>query len=118
MEMNRFTEKLKYEEIVRAEDMGKYIGNYKWQINILSYALRHKDKVESIISCAQVFHNSDMVAHFVVKLKNGKYIDPTYGSVSSVMYNYLIPIQSYKVDTFMPNREPGNLQEYMRGLLP
>lgn len=109
---------LQHKEIIKCIPKGKYIGNYKCHVNCLSYALRHPTKVKSIVGVAQVFSNNTCVAHFVLEMIDGTYYDPTYGNMSGILDSYCIPIEYYKVETFKPNRELENLQNYINSLNP
>ena len=109
-------EQLKHKEIIKCTPRGKYIGNYKCHVNCLSYALRHPDKVKSIVGVLQVFNDSEGVAHFVLEMVDGTYYDPTYGNMSGIMDSYCIPIEYYKVDSFKPVRELQNLKDYLFSL--
>ena len=109
-------EQLKHKEIIKCTPKGKYIGNYKCHINCLSYALRHPDKVKSIVGVLQVFNDSEGVAHFVLEMVDGTYYDPTYGNMSGIMDSYCIPIEYYKVESFVPARELQNLKDYLFSL--
>ena len=109
-------EQLKHKEIIKCTPRGKYIGNYKCHVNCLSYALRHPDKVKSIVGVLQVFHDSEGVAHFVLEMIDGTYYDPTYGNMSGILDSYCIPIEYYKVESFKPDRELQNLKDYLFSL--
>ena len=109
-------EQLKHKEIIKCTPKGKYIGNYKCHVNCLSYALRHPDKVKSIVGVLQVFYDSEGVAHFVLEMVDGTYHDPTYGNMSGIMDSYCIPIEYYKVESFKPVRELQNLKDYLFSL--
>ena len=109
-------EQLKHKEIIKCTPKGKYIGNYRCHINCLSYALRHPDKVKSIVGVLQVFNDSEGVAHFVLEMVDGTYYDPTYGNMSGIMDSYCIPIEYYKVESFIPARELQNLKDYLFSL--
>ena len=109
-------EQLKHKEIIKCTPRGKYIGNYKCHVNCLSYALRHPDKVKSIVGVLQVFNDSEGVAHFVLEMVDGTYYDPTYGNMSGIMDSYCIPIEYYKVDSFNPARKLQNLKNYLFSL--
>ena len=109
-------EQLKHKEIIKCTPRGKYIGNYKCHINCLSYSLRHPDKVKSIVGVLQVFNDSEGVAHFVLEMVDGTYYDPTYGNMSGIMDSYCIPIEYYKVESFIPARELQNLKNYLFSL--
>ena len=109
-------EQLKHKEIIKCTPKGKYIGNYKCHVNCLSYALRHPDKVKSIVGVLQVFNDSEGVAHFVLEMVDGTYYDPTYRNMSGIMDSYCIPIEYYKVESFKPNRELQNLKDYLFSL--
>ena len=109
-------DQLKHKEIIKCIPKGKYIGNYKCHVNCLSYALRHPDKVKSIVGVLQVFNDSEAVAHFLLEMLDGTYYDPTYGNMSGILYSYCIPIEYYKIDSFSPNRELQNLKDYLFSL--
>ena len=109
-------EPLKHREIIKCTPKGKYLGNYKCHVNCLSYALRHPDKVKSIVGVLQVFNNSEGVAHFVLEMVDGTYYDPTYGNMSGIMDSYCIPIEYYKVESFIPARELQYLKDYLFSL--
>ena len=109
-------EPLKHREIIKCTPKGKYLGNYKCHVNCLSYALRHPDKVKSIVGVLQVFNDSEGVAHFVLEMVDGTYYDPTYGNMSGIMDSYCIPIEYYKVESFVPARELQNLKDYLFSL--
>lgn len=109
---------LQHKEIIKCVPKGKYIGNDRCHVNCLSYALRHPTKVKSIVGVAQVFSDNECIAHFVLEMIDGTYYDPTYGNMSGIMYSYCIPIEYYKIDSFKPNRELGNLQNYINSLNP
>ena len=109
-------DQLKHKEIIKCIPKGKYIGNYKCHVNCLSYALRHPDKVKSIVGVLQVFNDSEAVAHFLLEMLDGTYYDPTYGNMSGILDSYCIPIEYYKIDSFRPNRELQNLKDYLFSL--
>ena len=109
-------EQLKHKEIIKCTPKGKYIGNYKCHVNCLSYALRHPDKVKSIVGVLQVFNDSEGVAHFILEMIDGTYYDPTYGNMSGILDSYCIPIEYYKVESFVPARELQNLKDYLFSL--
>ena len=109
-------EQLKHKEIIKCTPRGKYIGNYKCHVNCLSYALRHPDKVKSIVGVLQVFNDSEGVAHFVLEMVDGTYYDPTYGNMSGIMDSHCIPIEYYRVESFEPARELQNLKDYLFSL--
>lgn len=111
-------EQLKHKEIIKCISKGKYIGNNRCHVNCLSYALRHRTKVKSIVGVMQVFSDQTGVAHFVLALTDGTYFDPTYGNMSGILDSYCIPIEYYSIDTFNPNRELANLQNYLFSLRP
>ena len=109
-------DQLKHKEIIKCIPKGKYIGNYKCHVNCLSYALRHPDKVKSIVGVLQVFNDSEAVAHFLLEMLDGTYYDPTYGNMSGILYSHCIPIEYHKIDSFSPNRELQNLKDYLFSL--
>ena len=109
-------EQLKHKEIIKCTPKGKYVGNYKCHINCLSYALRHPDKVKSIVGVLQVFNDSEGVAHFILEMADGTYYDPTYGNMSGILDSHFIPIEYYKIDSFNPSRELQNLKDYLFSL--
>ena len=107
-----------HKEVIKCIPKGKYLGNYMCHVNSLSYALRNPTKVESIVGVVQVFSSGDCCAHFIVKLKDGTYIDPTYGNMSGTLDSYHIPIETYSIQSFSPNRELQNLKDYIKQLQP
>lgn len=109
---------LKCKEIIKCTPKGKYLGNQRCHANALSYALRNPKMVCSIIGVMQIFSDDLGCAHFVVKLNDGTYHDPTYGNLSGVLDSYCIPIEEYKVDSFNPSRELQNLKDYIYSLQP
>lgn len=116
--MANIPKSLEHKEIIQCKPKGKYIGNYKCHVNCLSYARRHPDKVKSIVGVAQVFNDHSCVAHFIIQLLDGTYIDPTYGNMTKELYKYCIPIEYYNVSTFKPSRELQNLKDYLFSLTP
>ena len=116
--MSNLPKVLEHKEIIKCKPVGKYIGNYKCHINCLSYAIRHPKKVKHILGVAQVFNDNTCVAHFILELIDGTYIDPTYGNMSQQLYSYCIPIECYDVATFNVNRELQNLKDYLFSLQP
>ena len=113
----KIVEILSYKQTLKPLDKGTYIGNYKCHFNSLSYALS-KRGVSCIVGGVQVFYDGTGVAHFIVKLNNGTYIDPTFGNVTSKAYSHFIPLEEYNIKTFKPNRELLNLKFYLYSLLP
>ena len=109
-------EQLKHKEIIKCVPRGKYLGNYKCHANCLSFALRHRNKVKSIVGVLQVFNDSEAVAHFVLEMTDGTYYDPTYGNMSGVLDSHCIPIEYYKIESFKPSRELQNLKNYLFSL--
>ena len=117
--MKKLIEILSHKEIINPKDSNtQYIGNYKCHVNCLSYYLKNKSNVKSIIGGLQVFDDNDTAAHFIIDLKDGKFIDPTYGNVTTKLYSYFIPIEAYVPSSFNPNRELINLKQYFYNLLP
>jgi len=116
--MGNVPKSLDHKEIINCKPIGKYIGNYKCHVNCLSYALRHPKKVKHILGVAQVFNDNSCVAHFIIELNNGIYIDPTYGNMTKQLYSYCIPIERYDVKTFNSNRDLQNLKDYLFSLQP
>lgn len=108
---------LQIKDVINCTPKGKYVGNQNCQVNALSYALRHSN-ADKIVGVLQVFNDHTGVAHFIVKLKDGTYIDPTYGNMSGVMDSYHIAIEEYAIESFKPNRELQNLKEYLYNLQP
>lgn len=115
--MKALINKLSYKECIVPKEQGIFIGNYKCHVNCLSYYTEHKEDVKSIVGCLQVFGNNETAAHFIVELKDGSFIDPTYGNMID-LYSYCIPIEKYDPTKFSPNRELSNLKAYFQGLLP
>lgn len=117
--MERVVNKFSHKEVISPIDTKScFIGNYKCHFNVLSYYFMNKNKVKSIVGGIQVFEDKQGVAHFIVELKDGTHIDPTFGNVTSFSYRYFIPIERYKPDTFNPNRELTNLEHYLHRQLP
>lgn len=116
--MGKIPEALKHREIIKCVQKGKYIGNRKCHVNCLSYANRHPEKVVSIIGTAQIFKDDYCVAHFILKMDDGTYFDPTYGNMSGILDSYQIQIEEYKIENFSPDRELDNLKEYLYNLNP
>jgi len=108
---------LAHKEVIKCIPKGKYKGNLRCHINCLEYYRKHPEKVETIVGCVQVFSDNDTSCHFIVKLKDGTYIDPTYGIMVD-MYNYVIPIEEYDPRNFKPYRELQLLRGYLITLLP
>lgn len=116
--MSNIPKCLEHKEIINCKPVGKYIGNDRCHVNCLSYALRHPKKVKCILGVAQVFNDEDCVAHFIVELIDGTFIDPTYGNMAKQLYSYCIPIERYEISTFSPNRELQNLKDYLFSIQP
>ena len=116
--MGKIPDKLKHREIIKCIQKGKYIGNRNCHVNCLSYAHRHPEKVVSIIGVAQIMKDDDCVAHFILKMDDGTYFDPTYGNMSGILDSYHIQIEEYKIENFSPDRELYNLKEYLYNLNP
>ena len=110
---DKIPKQLEHKEIIKCIPKGKYIGNHKCHVNCLSYALRHPKKVNSIIGVAQVFSDNTTCAHFILKMVDGSYFDPTYGNMTGVMDSYHIFIEEYKIENFKPNRELQSLKDYL-----
>jgi hypothetical protein len=113
---DKIPKQLEHKEIIKCVPSGKYIGNYKCHANCLSYAKMYTKNVHSIIGVAQVYNDNTCCAHFILKMKDGTYFDPTYGNMVDVLYSYCIFIESYEVSRFNPNRELRSLQEYLYGM--
>lgn len=109
--------KLNYKEVIRPKSVGKFIGNYKCHVNCLSYYKENKAKVKSIVGGLQVFTGNETATHFILELRDGTFIDPTYGNMIE-LYLYFIPIENYDPTTFIPDRELNNLKKYFHSLLP
>ena len=116
--MGRIPKALKHKDIIKCNPKGKYIGNDRCHVNCLSYTHKHPQKTVSILGVAQVFKNDECVAHFILKMDDGTYFDPTYGNMSGILDSYHILIEEYKIDNFSPNRELTNLQKYLYNLNP
>lgn len=116
--MSNLPKSLDHKEIINCKPIGRYMGNYRCHINCLSYALRHPKKVKHIVGVAQVFSDNSCVAHFIVELHDGTYIDPTYGNMSKLLYSYCVPIERYEIKTFNSSRELQNLKDYLFSLRP
>lgn len=94
-----------------------YVGNKRCHMNCLSYYRANTQIVDKIIGVAQVFDDGKCVAHFVIKLKNGNYIDPTHGNISG-LYDSLIPLKEYKPESFNPYYELTSLKDYIFEMNP
>jgi hypothetical protein len=116
--MKYLVTKFAHKDILHAVDKGIYLGNRKCHVNSLSYARRHPTKVKQIIGCLQVFDDNTGVAHFVVELKDGTILDPTFGNMSSTMYKYVVPLEYYTVAGFSPTRDLVNLKAFLYDQLP
>lgn len=114
--MNTVPKALDHKEFFRCTPSGPFIGNNKCHYNCLSWALRNKERAKCIVGVGQVFKDGTMVAHFVVELNDGTFIDPSMGNLSSSYDDYLILIEKYNIDTFHPNRELANLKDYFFSL--
>lgn len=110
---DKIPKQLEHKEIVKCTPKGKYVGNNRCHANCLSYALRHPEKVQTVIGVAQVFGDNTTCAHFILKLVDGSYFDPTYGNMSEVLYSHNVVIEEYKVEGFNPNRELQGLKDYL-----
>jgi len=108
---------LQIKDVIKCTPKGKYIGNQKCHINALSYALEYSN-ADKIVGVLQVFNSRTTVAHFIVKLKDGTYIDPTYGNMSGVLDKYHIAIEEYSIDSFKPDKDLQNLKDYIYNLQP
>jgi len=99
---DRILKKFKHNKKVKlkAKKNIQYIGNFKCHTNSLSYAVKHKSKVKCIVGGLQVFTDC-VVAHFIVKMKDGTYIDPTYGNMIG-MYESFIEVKKYTIKEFAP----------------
>jgi len=104
---------LKHKESIICIPSGRYIGNYKCHINCLSYSKMYPKNIDSIIGVAQVYNDYTCCAHFILKMKDGTYFDPTYGNMADKLYKYNIFIESYDVSSFSPNRELQNLKDHL-----
>ena len=115
--VDRILKKLKKNKRVKVTQKKnmQYIGNFKCHSNSLSYAIKHKKKVKCIVGGVQVFTDC-VVAHFIVEMKDGTYIDPTYGNVSD-MYDSFIIVEKYKPKDFQPLDELMNMKRTMYHLL-
>lgn len=85
---------LSYKEVITPKAEGRFLGNYKCHVNCLSYYKLYKGKVKNIVGCLQVFDDNETAAHFIVELKDGSFIDPTWGNMVE-LYSYCIPIEKY-----------------------
>ena len=116
--MKYLIDKLSYREVVKPEPINMpYIGNNACHINCVSYYKKSREKVKHIVGCLQVFSDDYTCAHFIIELKDGSFIDPTYGNMPE-LYSYVIPIERYKPENFVPNRELQYLKNYIHSLLP
>lgn len=117
--MKCLIDKLAYREVIKPESISMpYIGNYHCHINCISYYKQNKEKVKAIVGGLQVFSDDNYTCgHFIIELQDGSFIDPTYGNMPE-LYSYIIPIESYKPENFVPNRELQYLKNYIHSLLP
>ena len=100
--MKVLIDKLAYREVIKPKAIQQaYIGNNRCHVNC----------------CLQVYSDNATYAHFIVELKDGSFIDPTFGNMPE-LYSYAIPIEKYNPEEFAPNRELQNLKNYVHSLLP
>ena len=93
------------------------ICNYKCHLNCLSYAIKHRKAVKHIVGGIQVIDNQ-YIAHFIVKLKNGNYVDPTYGNVVDRGYDEFIPLKKYSITDFQPAKALPAIKKQIHSYLP
>jgi len=98
-----------------------YIGNYKCHLNALSYTVANIKTVKAIIGGIQLF-SDDVVAHFIVQLNDGTYIDPTYGNLADILFNGFIEVKRYEnhKDTkpFEPTKELMKMKKHIYKIIP
>ena len=111
--------KIKYEETadVVSKDNLRFIGNYKCHLNSLSYAVKHSEKVKSIVGGIQIF-SDDLVAHFIIELNTGEYIDVTYGNLAYTLYEDFVIVKKWHWQEFNAGLELMNMKEHIYDLLP
>lgn len=111
--------KIKFEETadVVSKDNLKYIGNYKCHLNSLSYAVKHSEKVKSIVGGIQIF-SDDVVAHFIIELNTGEYIDVTYGNLAYALYEDFVIVKKWNWQEFNAGGELMSMKQYIYDLLP
>lgn len=99
----------------------EYIGNFKCHLNCLSYAIKHTKKVKSIVGGLQLFED-DVVAHFMIELKDGTFICPSYGNLSDISFNGFVIVKRWmnhkNTKAFEPYTELMNMKEYIYEMLP
>lgn len=106
-----------YEEIkVKPMVNTLFLGNSKCHINALSYAKKHPKKVAYIVGGCQVWSNM-IVAHFIIELKDGTYVDPTYGNMTKLFESFLI-MRRYEKDEFLPEEGLYKLKRKLYHYLP
>lgn len=110
---DKIPDQLKRKETIKCVPSGRYMGNYKCHVNCLSYAKMYPRNIDSIIGVAQVYNDDTCCAHFILKMKDNTYFDPTYGNMADTLYKYNIFIERYEVSRFNPNRELQNLKEHL-----
>lgn len=111
--------KIRLEETadVVSKDNLTYKGNYKCHLNCLSYAVKHSKKVKSIVGGIQIF-SDDTVAHFIIELNTGEFIDVTYGNLAYSLYNDFVIVKRYDWQEFNAGQELANIKEHIYELLP
>lgn len=87
---------------------GPSIMNRKCHWNCVNYAKQHPE-VDYIVGVVQEWQGL-LCAHFICKLSDGTYVDPTYASLGS-MGNYYLVYEKNNFDS--PNEELGWLKKYL-----
>jgi len=72
-------------------------------------------KVTHIVFVIQEFEEA-FIAHFIVKLSNGTYIDPTYGNITTCLD--LHKVHEYKTTNFKAVKALLCGKDYIYNLLP
>jgi hypothetical protein len=111
--------KIRFEEKapVVSKDNLIFKGNYKCHLNCLSYAVKHSEKVKSIVGGVQVF-SDDVVAHFIIELNTGEFIDVTYGNLAYLLYEDFVIVERYDWQQFDAGQELMNMKDHIYYMLP
>ncbi len=76
-----------YEKLEVLDTETSYIGNQRCHFNCLSYFRLNRSEVKHICAVLQRF-NRNVVLHYIIELKNGVFIDPTYGNITDACTSY------------------------------
>ena len=95
----------------------EYKGNFKCHVNCTSY-MKANNNAKCIVGGIQVF-SDQVIAHFIVEMNDGRFIDPTYGNMTTDSYVKFIPIKRYNnIDKFNPVQSLTTMKKYIVSLLP